>query len=83
MAKAAQGEKFLKYVEAKRRFYFDNYFKRILHRPSGDPLQPTAEDRRCGYVAFQRDPMQEVYYNDLPAAGEIGKPLYGEAFAGE
>ena len=43
VAKAAQGEKFLKYVEAKRRFYFDNYFKRILHRPTGDAA---AADRR-------------------------------------
>ena len=43
VAKAAQGEKFLKYMEAKRRFYFDNYFKRILHRPGGDTLQPTAK----------------------------------------
>ena len=64
--KAAEGEKFLKYVEAKRRFYFDNYFKRVLHRASGDPLQPTAEDRRRGYVVFQRDYMQDVYYNDTP-----------------
>ncbi len=83
VAKAAQGEKFLKYMEAKRRFYFDNYFKRILHRPSGDALKLSGEDRRRGYVVFQRDSMQEVYYNDLPAAEEIGKPLSGEAFAGE
>ena len=43
--KAVQGEKFLKYAEAKRRFYFDNYFKRILHPATGDPLRPTAEDQ--------------------------------------
>jgi hypothetical protein len=83
VAKAAEGEKFLRWVEAKRRFYFDNYFKRVLHKPAGDPLQPTAEDRRRGYVAFSRDYMQEVYYNDTPLAKEIGKPLAGEAFAGE
>ena len=81
--KAEQGEKFLQYMEAKRRFYFDNYFKRILHRPTGDPLQPTDEDRRRGYVVFHRDYMKDVYYNDTPFHDEIGKPLAGEAFAGE
>ncbi|MGA2033717.1 MAG: hypothetical protein ABSG68_15800 [Thermoguttaceae bacterium] len=81
--KAAQGEKFLQYVQAKRRFYFDNAFKRVLHRPTDDPLRPTAEDRRRGYVLFQRDFMQEVYYNDTPRQDEIGKPLYVQAFAGE
>jgi hypothetical protein len=83
VAKAAQGEKFLQYVEGKRRFYFDNYFKRILHRPTGDPLHATSEDQRRGYVLFQRDFMQEVFYNDTPRADEIGRPLHGEAFAGE
>src|SRR5208283_472223 len=32
---------------------------------------------------FQRDYMKDVYYNDTPAPGEVGKPIYGEAFAGE
>jgi hypothetical protein len=81
--KAAEGRRFLKYAEARRRFYFDNYFKRILHRPTGDPLAPTAQDRRRGFVAFQRDYMQDVYYNDTPRRGEIARRLVGEAFAGE
>ena len=81
--KAAQGEKFLGYVDQKRRFYFHNYFKRILHRPAGDPLQPTAADQQRGYVLFRRDYMQEVYYNDTPRKAEIGRPLAAEAFAGE
>ena len=83
LAKAAEGERFLKWTEGKRRFYFDNYFKRVLHRATGDALQPTAEDRRRGFVAFQRDVMQDVYYNDTPLAKEIGGPLHGGAFAGE
>ena len=53
VARAAQGEAFLKYLEARRRFYFDNYFKRVLPEPSGDALEPTAADRRRGFVAFQ------------------------------
>ena len=43
--KAAEGEKFLEYVERSGGSHFDNYFKRVLHRPTGDPLQPDAEDR--------------------------------------
>ncbi len=81
--KAAEGERFLKFVEDRRRFHFDNYFKRILHRPTGDPLRPTDADRKRGCVVFQRDLMKDVYYNDTPLASEIGKPLAGEAFAGE
>ena len=83
VTKAAEGERFLNWVEGKRRFYFDNNFKRILHRGSGDPVQPTAEDTKRGYLAFQRDSMQEVFYNDTPSRGEIGKPLAAEAFAGQ
>lgn len=83
VAQAAQGEAFLKYVAQKRRFYFDNYFQRVLHRATGDPLQPTAEDRRRGYVVFHRDWMQDVYYNDTPRQDELGTRLAGEAFAGE
>jgi hypothetical protein len=70
-AKAAEGRKFLDYVVARRRFYFDNYFHRVLHKPSGDPLAPTAEDTRRGYVIFARDTMQDVYYNDTPKQVEI------------
>jgi len=81
--KMAEGQKFLDYMEARRRFHFDNYFKRVLHRPTGEPLSPSVDDKRRGYVVFQRDYMQEVYFNDTPAQGETGKPVSGEAFAGE
>ncbi len=50
--KAAQGEEFLHFMEARRRFYFDNSFKRVLPAPSGDPLTPSAEDRQRGFVAL-------------------------------
>ena len=80
---AARGEEFLNYVQSQRRFYFDNYFKRVLHPPTGDPLQPTDDDRRRGYLVFQRDVMQDVSYNDTPFKHERGALLRGEAFAGE
>jgi len=81
--KAAQGEQFLKFVEARRRFHFDNYFKRVLHPPSGDPLTPAAADTARGYVVFVRDFMKEVFYNDTPFKAEIDQPLTGDAFAGQ
>jgi hypothetical protein len=81
--KAAEGERFLEWVEAKRRFYFDNYFKRILHQPTGESPQPTAEDQRRGYVIFQRDFMKDLYYNDQPSRVEIAEPFAAEAFPGQ
>ena len=81
--KAVQGEKFLHYVEAKRRFYFDNAFKRVLPAPTGDPLAPTAEDRRRGFVLFQRNPMQDISYNDTPFTHEVVNTVRGSAYAGE
>jgi hypothetical protein len=83
VAKAAEGARFLEYVKEKRRFYFDNAFKRVLHNPEGDPLQPTAEDTGRGYQVFQRDFMKDVYYNDTPHRGETGRPLAADGFAGQ
>ena len=37
-AKAAEGQRFLDFVKARRRFYFDNSFKRVLPRPTGEPV---------------------------------------------
>ena len=59
--KAAEGEKFLRYVEGRRRFHFDNYFQRTLHRPTGDPLAPSDLEKKQGFVAFTRNTMQDVY----------------------
>jgi len=83
VGKAAQGEKFLEFARQRRRFHFDNYFKRILHTPTGDPLAPSEADTKRGCVVFSRDYMQDVYYNDTPAKGEVGRAPAGEAFAGE
>jgi len=81
--RAAEGARFLEYVKEKRRFYFDNAFKRVLHNPAGDPLQPTSEDAGRGYLVFQRDFMKDVYYNDVPYRGETGQPLVADGFAGQ
>jgi hypothetical protein len=81
--KRAEGERFLQFVRERRRACFDNAFKRVLHRPTGDPLQPSAADQERGYVLFARDAMEEVYYNDTPRLAEVCDRLEAEAFAGE
>jgi hypothetical protein len=81
--KATEGEAFLKQVEARRRFYFDNGYKRVLPAPTGDPLVPSEADRRRGFVVFERDVMRDVSYNDTPWKEEARDVVHGDAFAGE
>jgi hypothetical protein len=81
--KAAQGARFLENVKERRRSYFDNAFKRVLPRATGDPLQPAVEDARRGYVLYQRDLMGDLGYNAAPFRAELGKPLAADAFPGQ
>jgi hypothetical protein len=83
VSKAAAGEAFLDYVVQRRRFFFDNYFRRIVHQPTGDALAPSAEQQRRGYVVFTRDAMEDVFDNDTPRKDEIGEIVKGFGFAGE
>ena len=83
LAQQEEGERFLKWVETKRRFYFDNYFKRILHQPTGDPLHREPEQDRLGYILFERDFMKELFYNDTPYVRELCRELHADAFAGQ
>ncbi len=81
--KSKEGQKFLDYVVHRRQFYFDNYFHRVLHKPTGDSLGLTLLETKNGFAVFSRDPMEEVYYNDKPRTEELGKPARGFAFAGQ
>ncbi len=83
LTKETEGEQFLKWVENKRHFYFDNYFKRTLHTATGDVLNPSKEDQARGYVIFNRDLMKDVFYNDKPFKDEIDQPLIVNSFAGQ
>ena len=83
LAKLAEGEKFLKYVVDRRRFYFEQSFHRVAHTPTGDALAPTPADRARGYVTFVSNVMKDVYYNDTPLKSETGKPMTADVFAGE
>ncbi|MHC4712659.1 MAG: hypothetical protein ACYTAN_05215 [Planctomycetota bacterium] len=81
--KAAEGRAFLDYAREKRRFHFDNYFKRILHNPTNPDFKPSDVDAGRGYVFFARNYMRDVYYNDRPDPAEITSKVTGAAFAGE
>ena len=81
--KAAEGKRFLDFVKERRRFHFDNYFKRVLRPPSGEPVKPSDEERERGFIAFTRDWMKDVYVNDRPLPNEKVVKLSGSAFAGE
>jgi hypothetical protein len=78
-----QGDRFLEYVQERRRFYYDNDFKRVLPAPRGAPIEPTLEDHTRGFELFERDYMDDVSYADTPLPGEPVKVLRGAAFAGE
>jgi len=82
-ARAAEGKRFLDFVRERRRFHFNNTFKRVLHPPSGEPPMPTEAERQRGFVAFGRDFMEDVFHNDRPLPGERADELTGSAFAGE
>lgn len=82
-SEAAKGKRFLEFVKSRRRFHFDNAFKRVLHVPSGEAPQPDEAEKRRGFVVFARDWMQDVYHNDRPLPGERIERLTASAFAGE
>ncbi len=82
-ARSGEGRAFLDFVRARRRFHFDNAFKRVLHTPSGHTPDPSPEDRRRGCIVFARDWMDDVYSNDMPREGERITTLSAAAFAGE
>lgn len=86
---AAAGGKYLANLRERRRFYFDNYFKRMLpdgrHDTQGaiPELAATGAEKEQGYVLFQRDWMQDVPVNAMPRREETGHALELFANAGK
>ena len=74
---AALGKKYLANLQERRRFYFDNYFKRILPDGQRDAkgvipaFVPTAAEKTQGYALFTRDWMEDVPVNAVPRREEI------------
>jgi hypothetical protein len=82
-SRAAEGQRFLDFVKERRRFHFDNAFKRVLHPPTGQPVTATQAEQDRGWIAFTRDWMADVFVNDAPLPGERTLELKAAAFAGE
>ena len=85
----ALGRQYLDNLQERRRFYFDNYFKRVLPDPHRDvrgvvpELAPTPDEMNKGYVLFARDFMLDVGVNAVPRRDEVTTDLRTFASAGE
>ena len=83
------GKQYLANLRERRRFYFDNYFKRVLPNPRRDSrgvipaFAPTPQEQKQGYALFARDPMEDVPINGIPRREEVRKPLDVCAAAGQ
>ncbi len=82
-SKAAEGQRFLDFVKARRRSHFNNEFKRVLPPATGQAVQAKAADQARGFIAFQRDWMKDVHVQDRPLPDERVEALTASGFAGE
>ncbi len=86
---AEAGRRYLDNLRERRRFAFDNYFKRVLPDPHRDGAErvpdfaPTADEEARGYVLFARDWMRDVSVNAIPRRAEVTRSLSAFASAGE
>jgi len=86
---AALGRKYLDNLRERRRFCFDNYFKRVAPNGKRDSkgvipdFTPTAQEQAQGYVLFARDWMENVHVNSVPRREEVTAELNVFASAGE
>jgi hypothetical protein len=83
------GEEYLLNLRERRRFYFDNYFKKIYPNPNKDSkgvipeFKPTQEEINKGYVIFIKDWMEDIYQNSFPRREEIANKIDIFASLGE
>jgi hypothetical protein len=88
-SQSALGQKYLENLSRRRRFYFDNYFKRVAPNGTRDskgaisPFVPTTSEKTAGYVLFARDWMEDVPVNAIPRRAEVSRQLQVFASAGE
>ncbi len=88
-SEAEAGAEYLANLRERRRFHFDNAFKRVLPDPHRDArgvvpaFEPTDGERHRGFVPFVRDWMEDVPYNAVPRREEVVEALEVFASAGE
>ena len=86
---AALGRRYLDNLQARRRWQFDSYFKKVLPNGRRDAqgmipdFRPTADEQAKGYAVFARDWMQDVPANGVPRREEVTDRLELFASAGE
>ncbi len=89
VADAVKGQKYLAQLLEKRRFNFDNSFKRIAPSSNRDSkglvpaFVPTSAELAKGHVLFARDWMEDVPVNAIPRRSEITNHLNLFANAGQ
>ena len=85
----AQGRHYLANLRERRRFYFDNYFKRVLPNGNRDErgivpdFNATPAEQAKGYVVFARDWMRDVPINAVPRRENIPHVISLFASAGQ
>lgn len=83
------GQRYLENLQARRRWQFDNYFKKVLPNGRRDAqgvipeFAPTAGEQARGYAIFARDWMHDVPANGVPRREEVTDRLVSFASAGE
>ncbi len=81
--KAPEADRFLKWVQAKQKWYFNIENKEVAHTPTGPYFAGSAQDYLRGYSLFSRAMSKDVFYNDKPEAGEAISALNAEGFKGQ
>ena len=75
-SESAAGSRYLANLRERRRFYFDNYFKRVLPDGRKDsqgeipPFLPSASETDRGFALFSRDWMEDISVNAVPRRSE-------------
>ncbi len=86
-SQADEGKAYLKNLRERRRFYFDNYFKRIIPDGKRDRSGPipdyvaTAAEKARGFAVFYRDWMNEIPVTAVPRREESSESTGLSLFA--
>lgn len=81
--KMEQGKKYLANLKERRRFDFDNYFRRLLNIDKNPEPELSDDQKAKGYCLFSRDYMVDIYPDTKPKKEEFIKNISGFASAGE
>ena len=78
-----QGQAWVKSLEESRRTKFNKSMIVRLPPKEEAKVEPTAENKACGFVPFVRSPEVFCYVNAVPGKDEVGKPVAFAAAQGQ